>query len=83
LLPPPVPYHLPPLPSHSHPIPVAQQLKFVPFDQFAQLLETIESWIFQGIQQHEQELDVVPFQHGVLCSSQLCHRVLEQILTCK
>ncbi|RCH87883.1 mediator complex subunit, partial [Rhizopus stolonifer] len=64
--PPPAPYLLPSLQQKSDAISVAQQCKFIPFDQFSQLLDTLDKETF--------EPSVVPFQHGFLCELSKQHR---------
>lgn len=76
------------------PIIVAHQFKFMPFDHFSNLLDTLESWIFSQEQQKDldrwyasgepwsekkTEPSAVSVQHGVLCSASLCQNILHKL----
>ncbi|KAI8639330.1 hypothetical protein BD408DRAFT_421600 [Parasitella parasitica] len=70
------------------PIKVAQQFKFTPFEQFADLLESLETWIFSseaghvdrwGVSDQKTEPSAVSFQHGLLCSASLCQGILYKL----
>ena len=74
------------------PIKVAQQFKFTPFDQFAGLLESMETWIFSSESKdvdrwyvsgepwdQKVEPSAVSLQHGLLCSASLCQGILYKL----
>lgn len=74
------------------PIKVAQQFKFAPIDQFADLLKSIETWIFSfestdadrwyvsgELWDQKTEPSAVSLQHGLLCSASLCRGILNKL----
>lgn len=66
------------------PIKVAQQFKFVPFEKFSGLLDTLDNWIFNMNEEVETteetaESSAIPFQHGLLCSASLCQGILYKL----
>lgn len=66
-------------PGSMKPITVAQQFKFTPFEQFASLLSTLESWIFDSTDTKKNEASAVSLQHGLLCSASLCQHILQKL----
>lgn len=101
---PPQPYSAQPLTTNKtstehdkqqlKPIKVAQQFKFSHFKEFDELLNSLESWIFNDAQEQpgpwyvsgrmwadESEPSAVSFKHGFLCSASLCRAVLLRLKT--
>lgn len=75
------------------PITVAQQFKFIPFEQFSVLLNTLDTWIFTSSENKPDrwyasgepwsnkkiEPSAVSLQHGLLCSASLCQGILHKL----
>ncbi|GAN01025.1 mediator of RNA polymerase II transcription subunit 14-like [Mucor ambiguus] len=74
------------------PIKVAQQFRFTPIDQFADLLKSMETWIFSfepkdvdrwyvsgELWDQKTEPSAVSLQHGLLCSASLCQGILNKL----
>ncbi|KAL7319662.1 mediator complex subunit, variant 5 [Mucor circinelloides] len=74
------------------PIKVAQQFNFAPIDQFAELLKSMETWIFSfeakdvdrwyvsgELWDQKTEPSAVSLQHGLLCSASLCQGILNKL----
>ncbi|KAI7907734.1 uncharacterized protein BX663DRAFT_9648 [Cokeromyces recurvatus] len=78
--------------NNLKPIKVAQQFKFMPFDQFSGLLDSLDTWLFSMEESTKQmeatdelflnqktEPSALSLQHGLLCSASLCQGILYKL----